>query len=400
VPPGPVLRSLALATARLPLTLLEAVRDLLVYLLRLLLLLLKLLPKLLKGKLPERYEPKDCAQIPPEINRRPDPCLYSQSFLAAQGIAVTWDNPDIMITTTSGVPVPSNTLTADTDYIVVGTIHNASFDPAIGVTVRSYFRGWGVDFADRQPTEVDANGNPAERIVHIGAWGQTTASFKWHTPAHAGHFCVTIECYHPADREPANNVGQENTDVVEGAPGQSARIAVPFFNRRRDAREFTIEVDEYEIPEERVEFRLEPVRAKPLGRDREDRVVDRKIERDALRGSRIRLNRDDRRARLGEQYEVYGYRGRDRLVAANGRGNFEVSEGWAVTLPERKHSEAGWHVDVPPGETATIDVVVSIPERSTHGDRKVLNLTARDRFGEVVGGVTVLVQVVEEHAVP
>lgn len=400
MPSRSVLRTFAVATAQLPLSLLRSLRDILTYLLRLLLLLLALLLKLLKGKVPERYDEQDCAHIPPQINRRPDPCLYSQSYLAAQGIAVTWDNPDIQITTTGGVPVASGSLTADTDYIVVGTIHNASFDPAVGVTVRSYFRGWGVDFEDRQPTEVDGNGNPAERIVHIGSWGQTTASFKWRTPAQAGHYCITIECHHPADREPANNVGQENTDVIQASPGSSARIVVPFFNRRKGARDFRIEVDEYEIPEGKIELTLERIQSKrSSGRDLKDEDVELQIERDALRGSRIRLT-DGRRARLGERYEVFGYAGRERITAESGRRNFELAEGWAVTLPDRERGEEGWHVAVPPGTTEEIDVVVTVPERSTPGDRKVLNVTARDRFGTVVGGVTVLVQVVEEHAVP
>src|SRR5688572_16425199 len=38
------------------------------------------------------------AYLPPSIHKRPDPLLYSQFFLMAQGLAVTWDNPDIWIT--------------------------------------------------------------------------------------------------------------------------------------------------------------------------------------------------------------------------------------------------------------------------------------------------------------
>lgn len=393
------MRTFATALASLPSSLVRSLRDLVAYVLRLLLSLLAFLWGLLHGKVPERYEEIDCAHIPPEVNRRPDPCLYSQSYLAAQGIAVTWDNPDIRLTTPGGVPVPSGGLTADTDYIVVGTIHNASFDPAIGVTVRSYFRGWGVDFDDRQPTEVDAGGEAAERIVHIGAWGQATASFKWHTPRQAGHYCVTIECFHPADREPANNVGQENTDVVEVSPGSSARVAVPFFNRRARMRDFRIEVDQYEIPDGRVELTLEPIRRKGKPDQRPERAeATRTDDPDALRGSRVRLVDGRRRVRLGERYEVFGYEGRDSVVAGSRRGNFELTQDWAVTLPGRQFAEDGWQVTVAPGATEEIEVVVSVPERSEHGERKVLNVTARDRFGTVVGGVTLLVHVVERRA--
>ncbi|MEU2390550.1 hypothetical protein [Streptomyces sp. NPDC007369] len=396
------LKDLTGTITRLLFSLLRSLRDLLAYLVRLLRLLLSLLWQLLHCKVPERYEVQDCAHVPPQVNRRPDPCLYSQSYLAAQGIAITWDNPDIRITTTEGVPISSTGLAPDTDYIVEGTIHNASFDPAIGVRVRSYFRSWGIDFADRQPTELDQNGEAAERIVHIGAWGQIISTFKWHTPSQAGHYCVTVECYHPADREPANNVGQENTDVVEARPGSSARIAVPFFNRRARERDFRIDVDEYEIPQGHVALALERISEKSVHNRvvRRDEDTARLIEQDALRGARIRLADGHRRARLGEGYEVFGYAGRSRLVAEDGQGNFGLERDWVVTLPGRERSENGWRVVVPPGDTEMIDVVIDVPERSSPEDRKVLNLTARDRFGTVVGGVTVILKVVADRAVP
>ncbi|MBW5483792.1 hypothetical protein [Streptomyces bambusae] len=327
--------------------------------------------------------------------------MYSQSYLASQGIAITWDNPDIRITTPEGAPISSTSLAPDTDYVIEGTIHNASFDPAIGVVARSYFRSWGIDFADRQPTELDGNGEPAERIVHIGAWGQTIATFKWHTPALAGHYCVTVECHHPADREPANNVGQENTDVVEARPGSSARITVPFFNRRARERDFRLNVDEYEIPKSHVELTLERMSGRSVhNRAQRDKNTARSIEQDALRGARIRLTDAHRRARLGEGYEVFGYAGRSRLAAEDGHGNFELEQDWVVTLPGHERGENGWRVVVSPGDTEMIDVVVDVPERSIPEDRKVLNLTARDRFGTVVGGVTVILKVVANHAVP
>src|ERR1035437_1506232 len=36
-----------------------------------------------------------CAVIPPQIYKRADPMIYSQYYLMEQGLAVTWDNPDI-----------------------------------------------------------------------------------------------------------------------------------------------------------------------------------------------------------------------------------------------------------------------------------------------------------------
>ena len=46
----------------------------------------------------------DCQTIPPHIYRRPDPMIYSQQYLQSQGIAVTWQNPDVTIEQ-GGVPV-------------------------------------------------------------------------------------------------------------------------------------------------------------------------------------------------------------------------------------------------------------------------------------------------------
>src|SRR5690606_25186365 len=44
----------------------------------------------------EEDEEKECNPPAPEpVMRRPDPCIYSQTFLASQGLPVTWDNPDI-----------------------------------------------------------------------------------------------------------------------------------------------------------------------------------------------------------------------------------------------------------------------------------------------------------------
>ena len=34
-------------------------------------------------------------KIPSHTYRRPDPLIYSQTYLMSQGLSVTWDNPDI-----------------------------------------------------------------------------------------------------------------------------------------------------------------------------------------------------------------------------------------------------------------------------------------------------------------
>ena len=56
----------------------------------------------------------DCQTIPPHIYRRPDPLIYSQQYLQSQGIAVTWQNPDVTIEQ-GGVPVDPSQLLPSTD---------------------------------------------------------------------------------------------------------------------------------------------------------------------------------------------------------------------------------------------------------------------------------------------
>src|SRR5438270_10417493 len=71
-----------------------------------------------KGWLRRREDdPRKCpTDIPGHIRRKPDPCLYSQSYLMQQGIPVTWDNPDIQLIEEDGTPVDSSQLLPDHPY--------------------------------------------------------------------------------------------------------------------------------------------------------------------------------------------------------------------------------------------------------------------------------------------
>src|SRR5712692_2975596 len=50
-----------------------------------------------------------CVKISDPAFKRPDPMIYDQYYLMSQGIAVTWDNPDIRIEL-GGVPVSPHLL--------------------------------------------------------------------------------------------------------------------------------------------------------------------------------------------------------------------------------------------------------------------------------------------------
>ena len=382
---------------------------------QLLLRLLQLLIRLFQGKRDEDEgnQLDKCFEIPPDVARRPDPCLYSQHYLASQGLAVTWDNPDIIITHLDGTPA-NLPLDPDRDYLVLGTIHNASFDPALGVAVRCFVRPWGVDFQDRVPTEVDNYGQPATRIVHIGAWGQATTVFKWRTPnVDKAHYCVTVECYHPADREPANNVGQENTDILRKAnAGSTVNIIVPFYNRHENVRTFRITVDSYEIKDEPIQFRLEQIRGpngiakeqlrtlmdvtrSPGSILQEPEKLRRLVDRDAMRGARIRLSPEGRRVRRGVGYRLFGYHGAAPFHDVNRAGKFPLPPGWMVDFPKQGQDNQGAQVIIPAGTTQNLEAVITVPRNAQPGERRHINLTAFNPANQVVGGVTLDIEVSE-----
>src|SRR4051812_35748146 len=63
----------------------------------------------------------ECLQIDHPAFVRPDPFLYSQRYLKAQGLAVTYNNPDISLSK-AGVPVGSHDLESATTYEVTARI--------------------------------------------------------------------------------------------------------------------------------------------------------------------------------------------------------------------------------------------------------------------------------------
>src|SRR4051812_42989433 len=56
-----------------------------------------------------------CGQIDHPSFHRPDPLIYSQQYLLELGLAVTWDNPDIVLLK-NGVVVPEYNLQPNTAY--------------------------------------------------------------------------------------------------------------------------------------------------------------------------------------------------------------------------------------------------------------------------------------------
>jgi threonine/homoserine/homoserine lactone efflux protein len=82
--------------------------------------------------------------LPSTIYKRPDPLIYSQYFLMAQGFAVSWDNPDIWLTELpaadgSMAPVASSALKPNHPYRVHALVHTLSFYPRVCVTILADF---------------------------------------------------------------------------------------------------------------------------------------------------------------------------------------------------------------------------------------------------------------------
>src|SRR5690606_21569418 len=208
----------------------------------------------------EEEEEKECNPPAPEpVMRRPDPCIYSQSFLASQGLPVTWNNPDIWMAkaaTPTQIEPDSYHLEGDTDYIVSVQCHNASTDLALGVKVRLLYRPWSFNSPDLLPVQVNAAGQEVVRFVNIPGMGSTIATFNWHTPkpppGETQHFCLQAHLSHSMDINLENNMGQENTNVHSANPGhvkagELVEVDVPLFNSARRGRQFAFHADAYAI---------------------------------------------------------------------------------------------------------------------------------------------------------
>ena len=272
------------------------------------------------------------ATVPAWAYRQPDPLIYSQQYLQAQGLAVTWDNPDIHVELPSGGIVDSHSLAPDTDYVVVARVWNgATTAPAVDLPVKVSYLEFGIGTV-RHDVGLGSVDLPVKGAPGCPAF----ARVPWRTPAAAGHYCLQVELVWDDDANPANNMGQHNTDV---RPLNSPRAASTFPLRNDGARErvLRLEVDGYRIPVQ------DPC---PPG-DRDE---------DAHR----------RRARL----------------ARHDRDAWPVAEGWDVAVHPREAL-------LGPGEAAEIAVEVAAPDGFS--GREVVNLHAYD--GEqLVGGVTLYVE--------
>ncbi|GAC1404143.1 MAG: hypothetical protein NVSMB52_17960 [Chloroflexota bacterium] len=284
-----------------------------------------------------------CQRVPADVYRRPDPMIYSQSYLMSQGLAVTWDNPDIHLER-SGIPVPSSELLANTEYEVVARIWNGSNQaPAVNLPIRFSYLSFGIGTVSHLLNENGPNETRVDLPVNGAVGHPAIARIPWKTPATPGHYCLQVEALWADDANPRNNLGQENTDV-KSLNSPHASFTFPVRNNNLWAGTLRLEMDAYEIPERR---RCDPRQIADVPTMSEQEVAEHR--RDAL--------------------------------AHHSRQTHPVPDGWEVVVEPRE-------LRLQPGEQHDVTVDINAPDGFV--GRQALNVNGFDGL-QLVGGVTLYV---------
>lgn len=287
-------------------------------------------------------------RIPKDIYKRPDPLIYSQAYLMSQGLAVTWDNPDIQLQTVgldgrpSGTVIPSHLLLPNTVYFVVARIWNGSVDgPAVDLPVHFSYLTFGIATVSQ-----DIGVMKVDLPVKGTAGCPAFAAMKWRTPPVAGHYCLQVRLEWPdkEDENPFNNLGQENV-TVKPLNSPHAAFTFPVRNEIGIRRILTLETDFYELgPRPRCREKQNPAREPRLSPD-----------------------------------EVIQLRRAAQLE--HRRGAFPVAPGWIIKLNPTE-------IALAPGEETFVTVDVTAPD-SFKGKQAInVNAFADD---QLAGGVTLYV---------
>jgi hypothetical protein len=194
-----------------------------------------------KKRAEEPQPPIHCFPVDHPAFVRPDPLMYSQRSLLAQGLAVTWDNPDIVLFR-NGVPVSSSELETSTTYDVQVRVWNNSLEaPVVNMPVHLSYLDFGIG------TEPIPVGSTKIDIGVKGSPNQPAFSFvPWTTPPTPGHFCLQVLLDPADDLDFSNNLGQENTDVAQAT--SPAVFSFTLRNNTKRPRQYRFELDGYEIP--------------------------------------------------------------------------------------------------------------------------------------------------------
>lgn len=358
-----------------------------------------------KKSLYQEEKKKPCGRLPEAIIRRPDPCIYSQKLLQAQGLPVTWNNPDIWVARAdnpSNIEPDSYHLVEDTDYIVSVRAHNASTELAVGVRVRLNYRPWSFNSPDLTPVETDVNGNEVFRFVDIMPMSSIITTFKWHTPKleqgeQNKHFCIQASLHHPMDINTANNMGQENTNVYSAnpghvVPGEVLKFSVPLYNRSKNARRFKFEAFIYEVNQkDRFTLELKTIRGylrQSLSRKLANIMPTLHSKRD-ISGQRFSFLSQQLLKIVKTQY--IGYEKIKETILSR---NYLLPSGMLITADEQEISKG---MEIKADGIKDVQFTVKIPEDAKPGAKLPLNITSFSDDGVLEGGITLLLNVKEVH---
>jgi hypothetical protein len=310
------------------------------YLLASIAILISALITLLRSCLNRSRSPKrpvESHTIPEWAFRQPDPLIYSQYWLKSQGLAYTWNNPDIRLELSSapGMPIDVHALAPDTDYRLSARVWNSSPDAPVAqlpVEVSYLDFGMGAIPVPIATTAVDlpAKGAPGTPAI---------ATVEWRTPATPGHYCIQVRLMWPFDANPDNNLGQHNVDV-KALNSPRASFIVPVQNPSRRRLTIRFKVDAYELPPPRP---CPPAEEQPEGREERRR----------------------------------------RMMAVHGADGHPIPEGWHVDLGEAREG-----LMLEPGASDDVNVAITAPDGFS--GRKSFNLNAI-AGPDMIGGVTLVV---------
>ena len=195
-----------------------------------------------KGSGSESLQPTKPVYVSGHTYKRPDPMIYSQSYLMSKGLAVTWDNPDIHLYE-SGVPVPSNDVLPGQTYTIHSKVWNGSVDaPAVNVIARFYYLSFGIGagrhYIGQTLIDVPVKGSPKL---------PTIVEFPWTAPTTPGHYCLQTELVWGDDANPDNNLGQENINVKK-LNSPNATFEFVLRNDSVFTKRLLLRADSYSLP--------------------------------------------------------------------------------------------------------------------------------------------------------
>lgn len=188
-------------------------------------------------------------RVPASIYKRPDPLIYSQGWLIARGLAVTWDNPDISVLEVQGpgiLPksVPPHALAPNKTHLIRARIWNGSVEaPAVHLLVRFSYLIFGIGTRRELIGEMLVPSLPVKGAAGL----PRVAEMLWTTPAAAGHYCLQVELVWSDDADPGNNLGQTNLDVKK-LNSPNASFTFPLRNDGVLPARLRLATDAYRLP--------------------------------------------------------------------------------------------------------------------------------------------------------